>query len=118
MGQERAKRALASGLYRHYLLLLDAAGWPGRCVLPAGTNHARRADRRGKTLLIQTLAKYLDVPFAYASATTLVSEGYVGKKPEDLLSQLLEAAGGDIDRAQQGIILLDEIDKLKRNDDS
>ena len=48
VGQERAKRAIASGLYRHYLLLLGAAGWPGRCVLPAGTNHAHRADRRGQ----------------------------------------------------------------------
>ena len=71
----------------------------------------------GKTLLIQILAQYLDVPFVYASATTLVQSGYVGRKPEDLLSQLLDAAGGDIDRAQHGIILLDEIDKLKRNDD-
>ena len=72
----------------------------------------------GKTLLIQTLAKFLGVPYAYASATTLSRTGYIGKKPEDLLLQLLEAAGGDVGRAQQGIIFLDEVDKLKRNDDS
>ena len=118
VGQERAKRAIASGLYRHYLLLLgaqdgqgDVSFRPGRIMLTGPTGV-------GKTLLIQTLAKFLGVPYAYASATTLSRTGYIGKKPEDLLLQLLEAAGGDVGRAEQGIIFLDEVDKLKRNDDS
>lgn len=117
VGQERAKEALAGELYRHYLLLLDAAEGqgdvsfrPGRLLLVGPTGV-------GKTLLIEVLARYLGLPFVYASATTLVRSGYVGGKPEDILWQLVEAAGGDIDRAQHGIVMLDEIDKLKRNDD-
>jgi len=117
VGQERAKRALAAALYRHYLLLLDAAEGQGAVSFRPGRTLFAGPTGVGKTLLIQILAQYLDVPFVYASATTLVQSGYVGRKPEDLLSQLLDAAGGDIDRAQHGIILLDEIDKLKRNDD-
>ena len=115
VGQTRATRAVAAALYRHFLLLSAATESgvpprPGRVLLigPTGV---------GKTLLIKALARFLGVPFVYVSATTLVQSGYVGKKPEDILSQLLQAAGGDIERAQRGIVLLDEIDKLKRNDD-
>jgi len=115
VGQPRAIQAVAAALYRHFLLLSRATESglpprPGRVLLVGPTGV-------GKTLLIKALAKFVGAPFVYISATTLVQSGYVGKKPEDILFQLLQAAGGDIERAQRGIVLLDEVDKLKRNDD-
>ena len=72
----------------------------------------------GKTLLAQTLAKILDVPFAIADATTLTEAGYVGEDVENIILKLLQAADGDVQRAQQGIIYIDEIDKLSRKDEN
>ena len=72
----------------------------------------------GKTLLAQTLAKILDVPFAIADATTLTEAGYVGEDVENIILKLLQAADGDVQRAQQGIIYIDEIDKISRKDEN
>ena len=72
----------------------------------------------GKTLLAQTLARALDVPFAIADATTLTEAGYVGEDVENIVAKLVQAAGGDIERAQKGIIYLDEIDKIARKSEN
>ncbi len=72
----------------------------------------------GKTLLAQTLAKMLDVPFAIVDATTLTEAGYVGEDVENIILKLLQAAEGDVTRAQSGIIYIDEIDKIGRKDEN
>ena len=72
----------------------------------------------GKTLLAQTLARMLDVPFAIVDATTLTEAGYVGEDVENIILKLLQAAEGDVSRAQTGIIYIDEIDKIGRKDES
>src|SRR5678810_996317 len=72
----------------------------------------------GKTLLAQTLAKYLDVPFTLADATTLTEAGYVGEDVENIILKLLQAADYDVERAERGIVYIDEIDKISRKSDS
>ena len=72
----------------------------------------------GKTLMAQTLAKILDVPFAIVDATTLTEAGYVGEDVENIILKLLQAADGDVQRCQQGIIYIDEIDKICRKDEN
>lgn len=120
--QERAKRTLAVAVYNHYKridseTLVGVEGFEdteiekSNVILlgPTGT---------GKTLLAQTMAKILDVPFAVADATTLTEAGYVGDDVESILSALLQAADFDVARAERGIIYLDEIDKVARKSDS
>jgi ATP-dependent Clp protease ATP-binding subunit ClpX len=110
-GQCRAKRALASAVYRHYLGLAargrDEAGFGPQHVLMLGPTGA------GKTLLVRTLAAMLDVPVLLTSATTLVETGYVGDHVETLFAHLLARAGGARARAERGIVFLDEIDKIR-----
>jgi ATP-dependent Clp protease ATP-binding subunit ClpX len=120
IGQDRAKKQLAVAVYNHYKRI-EIQQQPRRTdevelskanillVGPTGT---------GKTLLAQTLARMLDVPFAMADATTLTQAGYVGEDVENILRTLLQAAGGDIARCQQGIVYIDEIDKIGRKDES
>jgi ATP-dependent Clp protease ATP-binding subunit ClpX len=120
--QEKAKRTLAVAVYNHYKridseTLVGVEGFEdteiekSNVILlgPTGT---------GKTLLAQTMAKILDVPFAVADATTLTEAGYVGDDVESILSALLQAADFDVTRAERGIIYLDEIDKVARKSDS
>jgi ATP-dependent Clp protease ATP-binding subunit ClpX len=119
IGQEQAKKKLAVAVYNHYKRI-EIAKQRGRneveltkanilLIGPTGT---------GKTLLAQTLARLLSVPFTIVDATTLTEAGYVGEDVENIILKLLQAAGGDIERCQEGIIYIDEIDKVSRKDEN
>src|SRR4249920_2337890 len=116
IGQERTKKKLAVAVYNHYKRIEiqkqprsrnDVELTKSNILLigPTGT---------GKTLLAQTLAKLLSVPFTIVDATTLTEAGYVGEDVENIILKLLQAAGGDIEKCQQGIIYIDEVDKIAR----
>ena len=130
IGQEQAKKVLSVAVYNHYKRLNDK--------LFGGSASAEKAENPeldsveveksnilvigptgcGKTLLARTLARMLDVPFAIADATTLTQAGYVGEDVENILVRLLQAADGDVKRAETGIVYVDEIDKIGRKGDS
>ncbi len=117
IGQEEAKRTLSVAVYNHYkrinnLDALDGIEIQKSNILLLGPTGC------GKTLLAQTLAKVLDVPFAIADATTLTEAGYVGEDVENILLKLIQAADYDVDRAQKGIIYIDEIDKITRKSEN
>jgi len=112
IGQEQTKKKLAVAVYNHYKRIHMNRQLAKSNILligPTGT---------GKTLLAQTLAKMLDVPFAIVDATTLTEAGYVGEDVENIILKLLQAADGDVGRAQTGIIYIDEIDKIGRKDEN
>ena len=118
MGQERAKRAMSVAVYNHYRRVMT-----GDDHVPEGEERVELAKSNilllgptgtGKTLLAQTLARFLEVPFAIADATTLTEAGYVGEDVENILLKLINAADGDVERAQVGIVYVDEIDKIAR----
>ncbi len=115
IGQERAKKILSVAVYNHYKRIFKGNTsdeiQKSNIMLIGSTG-------TGKTLLAQTLAKFLDVPFAIADATTLTEAGYVGEDVENILLKLLQNANFDIQRAQIGIIYIDEIDKISRKADS
>ena len=117
IGQERAKKVLAVAVYNHYKriqagLEVDGVELQKSNILLLGPTGS------GKTLLAQTLAKILDVPFAIADATALTEAGYVGEDVETILLRLIQAADNNIERAQLGIIYIDEIDKITRKADN
>ena len=123
MGQEDAKRAMSVAVYNHYRRVLmgdTAEGSLGAHAVDEDVELAKSnilllgPTGTGKTLLAQTLARVLEVPFAIADATALTEAGYVGEDVENILLKLITAADGDIDRAQIGIIYVDEIDKIAR----
>ena len=120
IGQDATKKKLAVAVYNHYKRLEIQKATRGRheveltksnvlLIGPTGT---------GKTLLAQTLARLLSVPFTIVDATPLTEAGYVGEDVENIILKLLQAAGGDIEKAQQGIIYIDEVDKICRKDEN
>ncbi|MDE7390723.1 MAG: ATP-dependent Clp protease ATP-binding subunit ClpX [Lachnospiraceae bacterium] len=113
IGQDAAKRVLSVAVYNHYKRIINNDTEIGKSnVLLLGQTGV------GKTLLAQTLAKALDVPFAVADATTLTEAGYVGEDVENILLRLIQAADFDIKRAERGIIYIDEIDKISRKSEN
>ncbi|MCC7380637.1 MAG: ATP-dependent Clp protease ATP-binding subunit ClpX [Deltaproteobacteria bacterium] len=117
IGQERAKKVLSVAVYNHYKRI-NLRG-PGDGIEIAKSNIMLMGPTgTGKTLLAQSLARFLKVPFAVADATTLTEAGYVGEDVESIVQNLLAAADNDIERAQKGIVYIDEIDKIARKGDS
>lgn len=114
IGQDKAKRILAVAVYNHYKRL-RYEGIPNQDVELSKSNILLIGPTgSGKTLLAQTLAKLLDVPFVIADATTLTEAGYVGDDVENVVQKLLQKADGDVKKAERGIIYIDEIDKISR----
>ncbi|HEX9715047.1 MAG TPA: ATP-dependent Clp protease ATP-binding subunit ClpX [Desulfurivibrionaceae bacterium] len=119
IGQEKAKKVLAVAVHNHYKRIEAQGSGDGSEVELQKSNILLVGPTGcGKTLLAQTLAKILNVPFAMADATTLTEAGYVGEDVENILVNLLQAADHDIQRASRGIIYIDEIDKIARKSDS
>ncbi len=118
IGQDVTKKKLAVAVYNHYKRV-QMNRMRGNDVELAKSNILLVGPTgSGKTLMAQTLAKMLDVPFAIVDATTLTEAGYVGEDVENIILKLLQAADGDVNRAQQGIIYIDEIDKIGRKDEN
>ncbi len=118
IGQDRAKRALAVAVYNHYKRLEAQEYLHDDVELEKSNILLIGPTGTGKTLLARTLARILDVPFSISDATALTEAGYVGEDVESILSHLLQAADYDLDRAQRGIVYLDEIDKIARKSDN
>src|SRR5476651_705350 len=120
VGQERAKRTLSVAVYNHYRRMEVASqpSYPGDVELQKSNILLIGPTGTGKTLLAQTLAKLLHVPFAIADATTLTEAGYVGEDVENIILRLLQNASYDVKRAERGIVYIDEIDKISRKTDS
>jgi ATP-dependent Clp protease ATP-binding subunit ClpX len=117
VGQEDSKRRLSVAVYQHYKRL-ELAKRKGDIELQKSNILLIGPTGTGKTLLAQTLARQLSVPFCIVDATSLTEAGYVGEDVENILFRLVQAAGGDLEKAQQGIIYIDEIDKICRKDDN
>ena len=118
IGQEQTKKKLAVAVYNHYKRVFMNRQRNSEVELSKSNILLIGPTGTGKTLLAQTLAKMLDVPFAIVDATTLTEAGYVGEDVENIILKLLQAADGDVARAQTGIIYIDEIDKIGRKDEN
>jgi ATP-dependent Clp protease ATP-binding subunit ClpX len=117
IGQETTKKKLAVAVYNHYKRL-EMSKKRGDLELQKSNVLLMGPTGTGKTLLAQTLAKMLSVPFAIVDATTLTEAGYVGEDVENIILKLLQNAGGDKEKCQQGIVYIDEIDKIARKDEN
>ncbi|MEZ7898713.1 MAG: ATP-dependent Clp protease ATP-binding subunit ClpX [Flaviflexus sp.] len=122
VGQESAKRTLSVAVYNHYKRVRAGQDVPKKGTEPVEIGKSNilliGPTGTGKTYLAQSLARMLDVPFAIADATSLTEAGYVGEDVENVLLKLIQAADGDTDRAAQGIIYIDEIDKISRKSEN
>lgn len=118
IGQDYAKKVLSVAVYNHYKRVINNLYKYKEIDIDKSNILLLGSTGSGKTLLAQTLAKILNVPFAIADATSLTQAGYVGEDVENVLLRLLQAADWDLDRAQKGIIYIDEIDKLGRKGDN
>jgi ATP-dependent Clp protease ATP-binding subunit ClpX len=118
IGQDQTKKKLAVAVYNHYKRIHMNRQRGGDVELAKSNILLIGPTGTGKTLLAQTLAKMLDVPFAIVDATTLTEAGYVGEDVENIILKLLQSADGDVGRAQTGIIYIDEVDKIGRKDEN
>ena len=118
IGQDTAKKVLAVSVYNHYKRVLAMKNQESDVELQKSNILMLGPTGSGKTLLAQTLARMLNVPFAIADATTLTEAGYVGEDVENILLKLIQAADGDVARAEYGIIYIDEIDKITRKSEN
>ena len=118
IGQEDAKKYLSVAVYNHYKRLMQPKGQDDDVDIEKSNIIIVGPTGTGKTLLAKTIARQLDVPFTIVDATVLTQAGYVGEDIESLLTRLLQAADYDVDKAQRGIVFIDEIDKIARKGDN
>ena len=114
IGQDQAKKVFSVGVYNHYQRIFKQSNVKDETEIAKSNMLLIGPTGSGKTLMAQTLARFLDVPIAISDATSLTEAGYVGEDVENILTKLLQCANGDIKKAEQGIVFIDEIDKIAR----